>query len=124
MAGREAGHALSPGDSGAGNESARRDRAGDRRRAHLDPTPAFVPLGGVDLDQILCHEEARTVARDNTVQFERVVLQIDKQRGRRTCAGLPVLVRRHLDGRHSVWWGPRCLGHYTATGRALPRRAA
>ena len=93
-------------------------------RPPADPTPAFVPLGGVDLDQILCHEEARTVARDNTVQFERVVLQIDKQRGRRTCAGLPVLVRRHLDGRHSVWWGPRCLGHYTATGRALPRRAA
>ena len=93
-------------------------------RPPADPTPAFVPLGGVDLDQILCHEEARTVARDNTVQFERVVLQIDKQRGRRTCAGLPVLVRRHLDGRHSVWWGPRCLGHYTATGRPLPRRAA
>jgi len=93
-------------------------------RAPRDPTSAFVPLGRVELEQILCHEEPRTVARDNTVLLDGVVLQIDKQRGRRTCAGLPVLVRRHLDGRHSVWWGPRCLGLYTATGRALPRAAA
>lgn len=93
-------------------------------RAPLDPTSAFVPVGRVDLEQILCHEEGRTVARDNTVILDGVVLQIDKQRGRRTCAGLPVLVRRHLDGRHSIWWGPRCLGLYTAAGRALPRAAA
>lgn len=93
-------------------------------RAPADPTSAFVPLGRGDLEQILCHEEARTVARDNTVVLDRVVLQIDKQRGRRSCAGLPVLVRRHLDGRHSIWWGPRCLGRYTATGRPLVTRAA
>jgi len=93
-------------------------------RAPADPASAFVFLGRVDLEQILCHEEARTVAPDNTVVFDRVVLQIDKQRGRRSCAGLPVLVRRHLDGRHSIWWGPRCLGWYTATGRPLVTRAA
>src|SRR4029453_3052839 len=93
-------------------------------RPPADPTSAFVPLGRGDLEQILCHEEARTVARDNTVVLDRVVLQIDKQRGRRSCAGLPVLVRRHLDDRHSIWWGPRCLGRYTATGRPLVTRAA
>jgi len=90
-------------------------------RAPADPTSAFVPVGAGDLEQILCHEEARTVARDNTVRLDGVVLQINKQRGRRSCAGLHVLVRRHLDGRHSIWWGPRCLGRYTATGRAQPR---
>ena len=93
-------------------------------RAPADPATAFVPLGRVDLDQILCHEEARTVARDNTVVLNGLVLQIDKQRGRRSCAGLPVLVRRHLDGQHSVWWGPRCLGRYTATGRPRVPRVA
>lgn len=90
-------------------------------RAPADPTSAFVPVGAGDLEQILCHEEERTVARDNTVRLDGVVLQIDKQRGRRSCTGLHVLVRRHLDGRHSIWWGPRCLGRYTASGRALPR---
>src|SRR5438094_1507019 len=87
-----------------------------------DPHSAFVPILRHDLTQILCHEDDRVVARDNTVTLERVVLQLDKQRGRRTCAGLRVLVRRHLEGQHSVWWGPRCLGRLSATGRA--RRTA
>ena len=93
-------------------------------RAPADPSSAFVPVGRQDLDQILCHEEERSVARDNTLVLDRVVLQLDKQRGRRSCAGLRVLVRRHLDGRHSVWWGPRCLGWFTATGRPFRERAA
>jgi transposase len=88
-------------------------------RPPADATSAFVPLGRHDLDQILCHEEERIVARDTTVTFDGLLLQIDKQRGRRTCAGLRVLVRRHLDGRHSIWWGPRCLGRFSATGRRL-----
>jgi transposase len=94
-------------------------------RAPADPSSAFVPVGRQpDLDQILCHEEERCVARDNTLVLDGVVLQLDKQRGRRSCAGLRVLVRRHLDGRHSVWWGPRCLGWFTATGRPVRARAA
>jgi len=93
-------------------------------RAPADPSSAFVPVGRQDLDQILCHEDERCVARDNTLTLDGVVLQIDKQRGRRSCAGRRVLVRRHLDGRHSVWWGPRCLGWFTATGRPWRERAA
>jgi hypothetical protein len=42
--------------------------------------------------------ETRTTASDNTVSLEGVRLQIDKQPDRRTCEGLRVLVRRHLDG--------------------------
>jgi transposase len=93
-------------------------------RPPADPTSAFVPVGAHDLEQILCHEEERVVGRDNTVTLDQVVLQIDKQRGRRSCAGLRVLVRRHLDGRHSIWWGPRCLGRYSAHGRPLKTQAA
>ena len=91
----------------------------DRRfaRPPTDPAPAFVPLGRVDLTHILCHEEVRTVGQDNTVTLEGLRLQIDKQPGRRTCAGLRVLVRRHLDGLHCIWFGARCFGHYDARGR-------
>ena len=88
-------------------------------RPAADPAVAFVPVAAAQLEPILCHEEARIVARDNTVTLDRVVLQIAKQRGRRTCAGLPVLARRHLDGRHSLWWGRRCLGRYDPAGRPL-----
>jgi transposase len=88
-------------------------------RSPADPASMFVPVGRHDLEQILCHQEERVVARDNTVTFRGLVLQVNKQRGRRSCAGLPVLVRRHLDGTHSLWWGPRCLGRYSTAGRAL-----
>jgi transposase len=91
-------------------------------RSPTDPASAFVPVSPTQLEPILCHEEARVVARDNTVTLDRVALQLAKQRGRRTCAGLPVFVRRHLDGRHSVWWGRRCLGRYDAAGRPLTLR--
>jgi transposase len=93
-------------------------------RAPADLTPAFVPLGHVDLEQILCHQDERVVARDNTVVLDGVVLQLAKQPGRRTCAGLRVLVRRHLAGHHSVWLGSRRLGSYDARGRVLTPAAA
>jgi hypothetical protein len=88
-------------------------------RPPADPSSAFVPLGRIDLDDILCLEAERVVGRDNVVTADRVALQLAKQRGRRTCAGLRVLVRRHLNGHHSVWYGPRCLGRYDPQGRLL-----
>src|SRR6266404_1973092 len=87
-------------------------------RPPADPAPAFVPLGRVDLEQILCVEEERDVGRDNVVTADRVALQVAKQPGRRSCAGLRVLVRRHLDGQYSIWYGARCLGRYDRQGRA------
>lgn len=87
-------------------------------RRPADPETAFVPLGiSTDLDQLLCEEDYRTVGPDNTVVFENVRLQIAKQPGRRTCAGLHVTVRRHLDGTHSVWRGSQLLGRFDSRGK-------
>jgi len=86
-------------------------------RPAADPASAFVTAGGAELDQILCLEEARTIGRDNTIVFETVRLQVPKQPGRPTCAGLEVLARRHLDSSYSLWWGRRCLGRFDARGR-------
>jgi hypothetical protein len=80
----------------------------------------FAPLRDADLDQLLCHEEERTVGRDNVVVLEGLALQLAKQPGRRSCAGLRVTVRRHLSGVHTVWRGPHCLGHYDAGGQPQP----
>lgn len=89
-----------------------------------DPASAFVPLHGVDLDSLLCHEEQRTVGQDNVVSLEQVPLQLAKQPGRRSCAGLRVTVRRDLHGQHSVWHGTRCLGRYDARGHPLATLSA
>lgn len=86
-------------------------------RVPRDPASAFVPLGDADLEAVLCQEEDRVVAPDNTVTLGRQVLQIAPQPGRRTCAGLRVIVRRHLDGGYTISRGPSPLGRYDAQGQ-------
>lgn len=94
--------------------------------AAADPASAFVSAGPIDLEQIICHEEERGVSSDNTVQLKGVRMQIGKQPGRASCARVQVIVRRHLDGTHSVWRGTQCWGRYDAQGEELrsapPRR--
>lgn len=86
-------------------------------RAPLDPASAFVSVGPLDLDQVLCFEDERTVLKDNTVGCDGIRLQIPKQRGRLTCAGLLVTVRRHLNQHYSIWRGPRCFAQFDSRGR-------
>jgi len=93
-------------------------------RAPRDPANAFVPLGEVDLDAILCHEDERVVARDNTVTVQQHVLQIPAQPGRRTCAGLTVTVRRHLDGRYTITRGTHRLAAFQVDGQPVGRSVA
>jgi transposase len=93
-------------------------------RAPRDPASAFVPVGAVDLDTILCHEEVRTVARDNTVTVQHQVFQIPPQPGRRSCAGLVVTVRQHLDGRYTITRGPVRLGTYRVDGQPVDAAAS
>jgi transposase len=101
------------------------------RRAPRDPATAFVAVGALDLDPILCQQEERVIAPDNTVVIGGRVLQIERQPGRRTCAGLHVLVRQHLDGRITITRPPDVSLAYTVVTRptrppslprALPRR--
>jgi transposase InsO family protein len=93
-------------------------------RSARDPGCAFVALGSTDLDVVLCHEATRVVARDNTVTFADRVLQIAPQPGRRTCAGLTVTVRRHLNGHFTIARGAQRLGTFTATGQPMEAAGA
>jgi transposase len=83
---------------------------------------AFVDSGEVDLDEILCVEEVRTVGKDNVVTMDGIALQIARQPGRATCAGLHVSVRRHLDGSYSVRRGTQRFGRYDGQGKPLAPR--
>jgi transposase len=86
-------------------------------REPADPTSAFVDLGDVDLEEVFFEEDVRKVAKDNTVSFEGQRLQVMKQKGRRSCAGLAVKVRRHLDGHYTIRRGTQLFGVYEADGR-------
>ena len=92
--------------------------------APRDPVSAFVPLGAADLEIILCHEEQRVVGRDNTVTLSGQVLQIAAQPGRRSCVGLTVTVRQHLDSRYTITRGAQRLGTFRPDGRPMDPAAA
>ena len=82
---------------------------------------AFVPMADPGrLDTILCEVHERTVGRDNCVGFEGLALQLPSDRRRPHYMKVRVRVRRHMDGRLSVWHGPRLLQGYGPDGRPVP----
>ena len=87
------------------------------------PGSAFVPLGDVDLDDILCLKEERTVTRDNCVGYRGRQLQLPVGHGRHYVKRR-VRVHEHADGTLSVFHGPRRLARYDADGGARGEPAA
>lgn len=84
-----------------------------------DPASAFVAAEGVDLDEIFCRQSVRTVGKDNVVTCGKLSFQVSKQPGRRTCAGLAVVVKQHLDGGWSLHRGLQVLGRYDDHGQPV-----
>ena len=84
---------------------------------------AFVRRSSKDLDLIFALQFQRTVNRDNTVSVQNLHLQIEAVRWRATLAGCTVTVHQHLDGTFTITHGPLRLGHYSAEGVSLARKA-
>jgi transposase len=80
---------------------------------------AFVPCTRADLERVFCLQHERVVARDNTVSFARLCLQIERQKWRSTLAGCRVIVYEHLDGTLSLGYGAHEVGRYSADGKPL-----
>jgi len=84
------------------------------------PEKAFVPLADNNvLRETLCIEEERTVARDNTVAYAGLTLQIAQSGLRAHHVRARVKVRAYADGTLGVFHGPLCIGRYDAHGCAL-----
>jgi len=80
---------------------------------------AFVAPKDAPLDEIFCREVVRQVGKDNVVTCGGLALQISKQPGRKTCAGLAVVVKQHLDGTWSIHRGTQLFGRYGVNGRPV-----
>ena len=81
------------------------------------PGSAFTPLlDRTLLDRVFCLEHTRVVDNDNTVRFDRRVLQLAPASFRFSFARCQVTVREHLDGAISIWHGPRRIGRYDSAG--------
>jgi len=80
---------------------------------------AFVAVDPANLAEILCIEEERIVARDNTVAYEGVRLQLPESRARAHYVKARVKVREYPDGGLAVFHGPRLLARYDGDGRPV-----
>jgi|APFre7841882590_1041340.scaffolds.fasta_scaffold29502_1 transposase len=77
---------------------------------------AFVPWIGTNLAEMLCVQEARVVAKDNTVRYQGLSLQIPQDPHRFHYVRVTVRVHEYPDGTLAVFHGPRCLARYSAEG--------
>src|SRR5215204_1906048 len=84
------------------------------------PESAFVPVSdATSLRDILCVQEQRIVARDNTVSFSRRKLQLPESPLRHHYVKARVIVREYPDGTLAIFHGPRCIGRYDAAGQEI-----
>lgn len=88
------------------------------RPAAVDES-AFVTVDPAQLAEILCIEVERVVARDNTVQFGRLRLQLPQSPHRHHFVKANVRVRQYPDGCLAVFHGPRRIARYDARGREI-----
>jgi ribosomal protein L34E len=70
--------------------------------------------------EILCIQEDRKVANDNTVSWRRLSLQLPASRLRPHFVKATVRVHEYPDGAMAVFWGPHRLADYTADGSIIP----
>ena len=85
---------------------------------------AFVPITHLNLDRIFSIHHERVVAKDNTIQFANLVLQVPSTRFRVTLAGCRVMVYEHLEGALSIGYGPHTVARFNPVGEAIPEPPA
>jgi transposase len=86
------------------------------------PESAFVPLVGLDLRLLLSSQHERRVRADNTVQFERLNLQLLATKQRAHYARCPVLVHELIDDTLAVSYQGTMIARFDRQANALPLR--
>jgi hypothetical protein len=78
-----------------------------------NPNPAWRPIPkNIDLSQILCLKEERTVANDNTVSWHGRILQIPKSNIRPSFAKAKVEVRYLLTHEIQIYYKKNCIAKF------------
>ena len=83
------------------------------------PDSAFVAADALQLCKILCVHEERIVARDNTVSYGGLKLQLPPSPLRAHYVKARVKVHEYPDGALAVFHGPRRIASYTNKGQPI-----
>lgn len=81
-----------------------------------DLEPAFIPYVGLPLADILCLQEDRVVAKDNTVSYQGKILQIPASVHRHHYVKAAVTVCHYPDDCLAIFHGHRCLARFGKDG--------
>lgn len=84
---------------------------------------AFVPWlnSNMNLNEILCIQETRTVNKDNTVSYQKKCLQIQSNKYRVSYSKVRVRIHEYSDGSVSIFHGPRLLGQFDPKGAPITK---
>jgi len=82
---------------------------------------AFTAYRGKDLNLIFSIKDERTVAPDNTIRWNNLILQIQPSQFRCSFAKSKVTVHEHLDQSISVVYGPHIIGRFNQNGISLTK---
>jgi hypothetical protein len=88
--------------------------------APAQPESAFVRLAGIGLDLVLSTKHERVVRNDNTVTFNRLVLQLPTTKARMHFVRCPVTVHEFSSATFGVSYQGKLLARYDARGALLP----
>jgi transposase len=83
------------------------------------PESALVAADPEQLREILCVQQDRIVARDNTIAYAGLRLQLPQSPARAHYVKARVVVREYPDGTLAVFHGPRLLARYDAAGQVI-----
>lgn len=87
------------------------------KKTPANPESAFIPTPeGLDLKQVLCWKEGRTVSNDNTISFHGRTYQIPKSTFRATWAKCKVAIHLCLDGSLHVFYKRERIAYFKQTG--------
>jgi hypothetical protein len=84
-----------------------------------NPTIAFVPMVGIDLDLVLSAQHTRRVENDSTVPFDGVRLQLPPTQDRPHYVRCQVTVHEFPEGTLGISYLGRFLARYTRDGQLL-----
>lgn len=86
------------------------------------PESAFVKLVGIDVDLLLSARHERIVRNDNTVTFNKTILQIPADKHRHHYVRCPVVVHELPDERLGISYQGRLLAFYDADGTLIAEK--
>ena len=90
------------------------------RPAQIPQESGFVPVRDpANLVDVLCVQQSRVVARDNTVSYEGRSLQLAQSPARAHYVKANVRVHEYPDGTLAIFHGPRRLARYTCEGEEI-----